>query len=225
MISTEWGAPRVFGNGFKMEDVQAGHYGHQLHVWDWTKHTRIQSLDLGEDGQIPLGIRFLHNPESGQALLCCGLSSSILRVYKAEGGQWETEKVIQVGSKKVKGWMLPEMPGFISDIVISLDDRFLYFNNWLHGDVRQYDITDIHHPKMVGQVFIGGSIVKGGLVTVVEDTELDNQPDPLIIKGRRIPGGPQMIQLSLDGKRLYVTMSLYSAWDKQFYPDMIRSDQ
>lgn len=31
-----------------------------------------------------------------------------------------------------------------------------------------------------------------------------------------------MIQLSLDGKRLYVTTSLYSAWDRQFYPDLIR---
>lgn len=41
-------------------------------------------------------------------------------------------------------------------------------------------------------------------------------------KGKRVPGGPQMIQLSLDGKRLYVTSSLYSAWDKQFYPDLIR---
>jgi selenium-binding protein 1 len=30
-----------------------------------------------------------------------------------------------------------------------------------------------------------------------------------------------MIQLSLDGKLLYVTNSLYSAWDKQFYPDMV----
>ena len=27
-------------------------------------------------------------------------------------------------------------------------------------------------------------------------------------------------QLSLDGKRLYVTSSLFSPWDKQFYPDM-----
>merc|ERR1712130_550876 len=26
--------------------------------------------------------------------------------------------------------------------------------------------------------------------------------------------------LSLDGKRLYVTSSLFSPWDKQFYPDM-----
>ena len=29
-----------------------------------------------------------------------------------------------------------------------------------------------------------------------------------------------MLQLSLDGKRLYVTTSLFSPWDKQFYPDM-----
>jgi len=31
-----------------------------------------------------------------------------------------------------------------------------------------------------------------------------------------------MIQLSLDGKRLYVSSSLYSGWDKQFYPDVIK---
>ena len=31
-----------------------------------------------------------------------------------------------------------------------------------------------------------------------------------------------MLQLSLDGKRLYVTTSLFSPWDKQFYPDMCK---
>lgn len=41
--------------------------------------------------------------------------------------------------------------GLISDIIISLDDRFLYFSNWLHGDVRQYDITDRAHPKLTGK--------------------------------------------------------------------------
>ena len=30
-----------------------------------------------------------------------------------------------------------------------------------------------------------------------------------------------MIQLSLDGKRIFVTNSLFSSWDKQFYPDMV----
>ena len=29
-----------------------------------------------------------------------------------------------------------------------------------------------------------------------------------------------MLQLSLDGRRLYVTNSLYSTWDDQFYPHL-----
>jgi methanethiol oxidase len=31
-----------------------------------------------------------------------------------------------------------------------------------------------------------------------------------------------MLQLSLDGKRLYVTNSLYSSWDNQFYPEIAK---
>ena len=46
------------------------------------------------------------------------------------------------------------------------------------------------------------------------------QPDTRHIKGKVIHGGPQMLQLSLDGKRLYVTNSLLSPWDKQFYPEV-----
>jgi len=41
---------------------------------------------------------------------------------------------------------------------ISMDDRFLYLSNWLHGDVRQYDITE-DEPKLVGQFFVGGSTI------------------------------------------------------------------
>jgi len=36
-------------------------------------------------------------------------------------------------------------------------------------------------------------------------------------------GAPQMVELSRDGKRLYLTNSLYAAWDEQFYPDGIRT--
>ena len=42
--------------------------------------------------------------------------------------------------------------GLITDLLMSLDDKYLYFSNWLHGDVRQYDITDTANPKLVGQV-------------------------------------------------------------------------
>lgn len=60
----------------------------------------------------------------------------------------------------------------ITDILISLDDKYLYFSNWLHGDVRQYDITNTSKPRLVGQIFLGGSLLKGGSKTVVKDSEL-----------------------------------------------------
>ena len=31
-----------------------------------------------------------------------------------------------------------------------------------------------------------------------------------------------MVEISRDGKRVYVTNSLYRSWDEQFYPDGIR---
>lgn len=43
---------------------------------------------------------------------------------------------------------------------------------------------------------------------------LQEQPKPVYLKGKRLEGGPQMMQLSLDGKRLYVSTSLFSPWDK-----------
>ncbi|MGO9760800.1 MAG: selenium-binding protein SBP56-related protein [Solirubrobacteraceae bacterium] len=35
-----------------------------------------------------------------------------------------------------------------------------------------------------------------------------------------LTGGPQMLQCSLDGERVYVTNSLCSTWDNQFYPEL-----
>jgi selenium-binding protein 1 len=36
--------------------------------------------------------------------------------------------------------------------------------------------------------------------------------------GRSFGGGPQMVEISRDSRRVYLTNSLYSAWDRQFYP-------
>ena len=36
--------------------------------------------------------------------------------------------------------------------------------------------------------------------------------------GVPLTGGPQMLEVSRDGRRVYVTNSLYLAWDAQFYP-------
>jgi selenium-binding protein 1 len=87
-----------------------------------------------------------------------------------------------------------------------MDDRYLYFSDWLHGDVRQYDVSDPAKPLLAGQVWLGGVIGHASDV-----------------RGRQVSGGPQMLQLSLDGQRLYVTNSLLSPWDNQFYPDMAKA--
>jgi hypothetical protein len=37
--------------------------------------------------------------------------------------------------------------------------------------ILQYDISDTANPKLVGQVFVGGSIVKGGPVKVAGEEQ------------------------------------------------------
>lgn len=133
----------------------------------------------------------------------------------------------------MEGWPFgEEMYSGVTDIILSMDDRFLYASNWLHGDVRQYDISDPFNLRLVGQFFIGGSLHnKSGVRVVDEDAEdpgaigIHNgkgQLEALEINGRKVEGGAQMLQLSLDGKRLYVTTSLFTVLDKQFYPDFAK---
>jgi len=217
MISSEFGAPKCFVKGFNPQHVAEGHYGRKLHVWDWKERKVIQHLDLGDEGHIPLEIRFLHNPEKAEGYVGVALSSTVFRFSKDALGTWKAEKVITVPPKEVEGWALPSMPALITDIILSLDDRFLYFSNWLHGDIRQYDISDTANPRLVGQIFLGGSIRSDGSVQLMND---ESRPEIPRVKGKRLEGGPQMLQLSLDGKRLYVTNSLFSPWDAQFYPEL-----
>jgi len=222
MISSEWGAPKKFINGFDPSHVAEGHYGRNLYVWNWKERTLQQTIDLGEEGWVPLELRFLHNPDKAEGFVGAALSSNVIRFFKGDDNKWHTEKVISVEPLDVEGWALPQMPGLITDLLISLDDKYLYLSNWLQGDIRQYDISDTKHPKLVGQVFIGGSTPKGGSVKI-KGKKAGTEPEIPLVKGHKLFGGPQMIQLSLDGKRLYVTNSLFKAWDNQFYPELTQN--
>lgn len=194
-------------------------YGRCLNFYKWQERTLFQSIDLGEEGIAPLEVRFLHDPLQCQGFVGTALYSKVYWFYrKPNSERFEVKKVIDVPTKKVEGWLGgTEMGGLMTDILLSLDDKFLYFSNYLHGDVRQYDVSDPANPKLTGQVFIGGSVHKQSGVKVLQDEELDEQPEARFIQGRKIEGGPQMMQLSLDGKRLYVSSSLTSVWDKQVY--------
>lgn len=199
MVSSEWGSPNTVKSGFKLEDVKAGKYGQRLQFWDWDKKRIVQTIDLGEDGMVPLEVRFHHDPESTHGFVGAALSSTIWHWFQ-DGSQWNAEKVIEVPPQEVEGWDFP-VPGLITDELLSMDDHWLYLSNWLHGDVRQYDVSDPSHPKLTGQIWLGGVLGK-----------------PTAWPEKKLEGGPQMLQLSLDGRRLYVSSSLFSSWDNQFYP-------
>lgn len=201
MVSTEWAAPKTYYGGFDLDDVEAGNYGQKLHFWDWRKHEHLKSVDLGDEGRIPLEVRFQHDPDSIHGYVGAALSSNMWHITR-EDGDWGATKVIDTDPAEIDGWSIP-VPGLMTDILISLDDRFLYFVNWLHGSVNQYSISDPYHPQLTGQVWIGGLLGKA--------------PE---VNGRTVNGGGQMIQQSRDGKRLYTTTSLFSSWDNQFYPEM-----
>jgi len=199
MLSTEWAAPLTYQAGYSPKDVAAGKYGSRITVWDWKERQLIETLDVAGIGDIPLGVRFLHNPEKANAFVASALSSAIIHVHKPEMN-WKAETVIQVQQQKLGE---QNLPGMITDLVMSMDDRYLYFSNWLHGDIRQYDISNPTKPRLTGQLFVAGKLGKG-----------------LEIRGASLLGGPQKLQLSLDGKRLYVTNSFYSKWDNQLYPEL-----
>jgi methanethiol oxidase len=202
LISSEFAEPNAYEPGFDIEDVAAGRYGRRLHFWKLGDRRLAQTIDLGEQGLVPLELRWLHDPEAEQGFVGATLSSNVFRWHRSNGA-WDAEQVISVENEELEGWPLEGgVPGLITDLVVSMDNRSLYFSNWLHGDLRRYDISDPAKPQLTASLQLGGLLGK---------------PSDA---GRELNGGPQMLQLSLDGRRLYVSNSLYSTWDNQFYPGL-----
>ncbi|MGH2467939.1 MAG: selenium-binding protein SBP56-related protein, partial [Candidatus Limnocylindrales bacterium] len=132
--------------------------------------------------------------------------------WAREGDRWSIRKVIEIPAEPAAEEDLPPalkpfkaVPPLVADIELSLDDRFLYVTCWGTGELRQYDVSDPFAPRLTGSIRLGGIAAQA--------------PHP---SAGAVNGAPQMIELSRDGRRLYLTNSLYSSWDAQFYPDGIR---
>ncbi|XP_059053855.1 methanethiol oxidase [Achroia grisella] len=223
MFASEWGTPKYFKTGFHENDAyNVERYGRSINIYKWSSRELQQVIDLGKEGVAPLEIRFLHDPKASEGFVGCALEANVYRFYKTTNGTWKADKVIDIPAKTVsKDGVESQLNGLISDILISLDDKYLYLSTWFHGNVRQYDITDTTNPKLTGIINFGGIILHNNL-KVIEDKEFQDSITPVKLKGKYLEGSPQMLQLSLDGKRLYVSSSLFSPWDKQFYPEMIK---
>lgn len=219
MITSEWGTPNMIEGGLNPELLLGGKYGHHLHFWNLRTRRHAQAIDLGAEQQLVLEIRPSHDPNKtygfvGVVISLKDLSSSIW-LWERKNGGWDLHKVIEIPAEPADPALLPDLlkgfaaaPPLLSDIDLSLDDKYLYASCWGTGEMRQYDVSDPHHPKLVGSLRIGG---------IAKRTPHPGNPS------EALNGGPQMVEISRDGRRIYFTNSLYRSWDDQFYPDGIAS--
>ncbi|MGI9435410.1 MAG: selenium-binding family protein [Geminicoccaceae bacterium] len=215
VMSSEWGTPNMIENGIVPELLLGNKYGHKLHFWDLHRRRHIQEIDIGAEHQMALELRPAHDPTKshgfmGVVVSTANLSGSIWTWYK-DGDKWAAKKVIEIPPEPADADDLPDLlkgfgavPPLITDIDLSMDDRFLYVSCWGTGEFHQYDVSDPMNPKLTGKVRLGGIVSRAGHPAA---------------EGKALNGGPQMLEISRDGKRVYFTNSLYGAWDDQFYPD------
>ncbi|RPJ82400.1 MAG: selenium-binding protein, partial [Acidobacteria bacterium] len=171
----------------------------------------------GPKEQMVLELRPAHDPRktygfAGVVISVEDLSASIWTWYREKDGHWQAKKTIKIPAQPAKADQLPPLlkgfeavPPLVTDIDLSLDDKFLYVACWGTGELHQYDVTDPLNPKLTSKVEIGGIVRRKG------------HPKH---EGSLL-GGPQMVEISRDGRRVFATNSLYSTWDDQFYPEKL----
>src|SRR6266567_4113121 len=219
LITSEWGTPSMIEDGVNPELLLGQKYGHRLHFWDLAAGKLRQTVDLGAQHQMALELRPSHDPNAtwgfvGVVVSTEDLSASVWR-WSRENGSWRADKVITIPAEPANADDLPPalkpfgaVPPLVTDINLSVDDKFLYVSCWGTGELKQYDVSDPAHPREVGSVRLGG--ITGSVAHPAAP-------------GEALAGGPQMVEVSRDGKRIYLTNSLYGSWDDQFYPDGVGS--
>jgi len=215
LVTSEWGTPSMIEDGINPELLLGNKYGHALHFWDLAKGQHLQRVDLGAQHQMVLELRPSHDPEAtwgfvGVVVSTEDLSASVWRWHR-DGDSWAADKVITIPAEPAETDQLPPalqpfgaVPPLVTDINLSVDDRFLYVSCWGTGELKQYDVSDPAAPREVGSVRLGG------IVSRAAHPAAPTEP---------LSGGPQMVEVSRDGRRIYLTNSLYGSWDDQFYPD------
>jgi len=216
-ITSEWGTPSMVEDGLNPELLLGRKYGHALHFWELDSGRHIQRVDLGDEHQMVLELRPAHDPGQtwGYASVVVSVEdlSASVWLWHRDGERFSVEKVITIPAEPADPDDLPPplkpfgaVPPLVTDINLSVDDRWLYVSAWGTGELLQYDVSDPFNPKQTASVRLGGIVAKA---------PHPSAPDvPLT-------GGSQMVEVSRDGRRVYVTNSLYGSWDDQFYPDGI----
>jgi len=195
LITSEWGTPSMVEGGVNPELLLGRRYGHCLHFWSLSKRRHKQVVDLGDEHQFVLELRPAHDPMKaygfvGVTVSVLDLAASVWTWYR-DGDQWATRKVITIPAEPADPAKLPPLlqgfgavPPLVTDIDLSVDDRYLYVSCWGTGELKQYDLSDPFAPRETASVPLGGIVRR--------------QPHP---GAPELPlaGAPQMVEVSRDG--------------------------
>jgi selenium-binding protein 1 len=214
VITSEWATPSMVEDGLNPEDLLGRRFGHHLNFWSMSQRKVIQRVDLGDAHQMVFEVRPAHDPSKAYGFVGVVISvedlSASVWLWHRDGDQWAVCKVVTIPAEPADPDDLPPalkpfgaVPPLVSDIDLSVDDRWLYVSCWGTGELKQYDVSDPFNPRETGSVRLGG---------IVRRQAHPAAPD------LRLGGGPQMVEVSRDGRRVYITNSLYGSWDLIFYP-------
>jgi selenium-binding protein 1 len=215
VITSEWATPSMIEKGLNPEDLLGHRFGHHINFWSMSERKLTQRVDLGEQHQMVLELRPSHDPSKAWGFVDTVIStedlSSSVWLWHSDGDRWSVDKVITIPAEPASADDLPPLlksfgavPPLVTDIDLSVDDQWLYVSCWGTGELKQFDVSDPAHPRETASVRLGGIVRRA--------------PHPAAPE-LPLAGGPQMVEVSRDGRRVYLTNSLYGAWDDVFYPD------
>src|SRR6476646_7824991 len=202
-------------NGLNPEDLLGRKFGHHVNFWSMSERKLTQRVDLGDQHQMALELRPAHDPSKAWGFVDTVISvedlSASVWLWHGDGDEWSVDQVINIPAEQADAADLPPViapfgavPPLVTAIDLSVDDRWLYVSCWGTGELKQYDVSDPFHPRETASVRLGGIVRR--------------EPHPAA-PDLPLAGGPQMVEISRDGRRVYLTNSLYSAWDDTVYPD------
>ena len=154
VVTSEWGTPDMFEDGLVPELLLGSQYGRKLHFWDLHKRKHLQEIDFGQQHQLVFELRPAHDPTKAYGFVNCVVSlenlSSSIWLWHRDGEKWAVKKIIEIAAEPADPDQLPPVlndfkacPPLVTDIDLSVDDKFLYVSCWGTGEFQQYDVSAI----------------------------------------------------------------------------------
>jgi selenium-binding protein 1 len=122
-------------------------FGNTVVVWDFHARKPIQTLEVPG---APLEIRWALQPRHNYAFTTTALTSKIWLVEQKDDGSFDARPVADIGD--------PKQVPLPVDISLSADDRFLFVDSFVDGEVRVFDVSDPRKPVVVHEQKIGEQV-------------------------------------------------------------------